>query len=310
MSARIDQLTTVVPAAGDRYVIYDASTGDVAAAEVTVPMSAATESTAGVGGTVPAPAAGKSGRVLTSDNEWLDPRGGVNIASATAKRLFGSMILVGASSDQQIEATKLPFIFDSVDDARIAAGWMVSELVKFFKNLENDTTYDQLINMFVNVGSKVGGAGIVPLTSGQDMDNQFYSYDESAANQTLHSGNTTEWFEVIVGRNRAGDKYYTFWFLPYHLWVTNALSQQRNTYSFRMYYQMSVDEDFATKPVFRYFNNVSPTPALASNQRDFSSSVASGLPQLTTRDTNTKVKSGTNSNVPIWFEPITLELSR
>ncbi len=59
MAKRIDQIPSVTTAAGDKYVIYDASEGTVGVVDPILPMLGATASDAGTGGTVPAAAAGK-----------------------------------------------------------------------------------------------------------------------------------------------------------------------------------------------------------------------------------------------------------
>lgn len=73
MAKRINELTTVTAAAGDKYVIYDASTGDVGAVDIIVQMQGASTSAAGTSGTPPAPVAGAVTRVLRADATWVEP---------------------------------------------------------------------------------------------------------------------------------------------------------------------------------------------------------------------------------------------
>lgn len=73
MSKRIDQLPSVTSAAGDKYVIFDASTGDVGAVDAIFQMQGASTSAAGTSGTTPAPAAGAVTRVLRADATWVEP---------------------------------------------------------------------------------------------------------------------------------------------------------------------------------------------------------------------------------------------
>jgi len=72
-TVRIDQITTVAPAAGDKYIIFDASTGDVGAVDALVTMQAASSGSASTVGTVPSAAAGSTTRILTAGATWVEP---------------------------------------------------------------------------------------------------------------------------------------------------------------------------------------------------------------------------------------------
>ncbi len=71
-TVRIDQIATVTAAVGDKYIIFDASTGDIGAVDVIADMQAASSGSAGVAGKVPAPSAGTTTRYLNSGATWTE----------------------------------------------------------------------------------------------------------------------------------------------------------------------------------------------------------------------------------------------
>lgn len=250
---------------------------------------------------------------LGSGDVDLDKMKGINLITNPAARVFNTHVWVGGDGNIPIRASKLPFIFDTEADAKIGAAWMIQELTTFLKSFENDSNFDSILNQFVGSEGKVRGGTSQPIFSA-DMDDNIWSYDSTVANQTI-SVAVTEWYELVVGRNRAGDKYWTCWVLPYRRWDTQTsagVGGGINSISFRINWQHVANEEFSLKNKIRYFNN-HPTPAaLASDERDFNAGQSQdGLPSLTLRSTDTLVRSSnTVSPAPIWIEPITLELNR
>lgn len=261
----------------------------------------------------------KSGNAITSLNgdsiqlgsEDTDPRKikGINLVGNPAANVFNTSVWVAGSGTHTVRASKLPFIFDSESDARIGASWMIQELATFLKSLENDVTTDALLNQISGVEGRVSG-GTSQVFSAADMDDYGFTVDVSTPNQTL-TQTVTEWYELVVGRNRAGDKYYTCWVLPWRLWVSTAANAVVNTHSTRVSWQVVQNDQFSNKPLVRYYNNTSPAPAFAANERDIANQPNGGYPALCTRDTDTSVVlAGQGAPVTIWLEPLTLELNR
>jgi hypothetical protein len=100
--------------------------------------------------------------------------------------------------------SQIPWVYTDITAAELSCIYWVQELMTFFKGLENDTNWDQIIGAIAaSITSRITGNLQNP-DGGTDMDNQVVF----ASAPTYVS----EWFELIVGRNPAGTELYTMSF--------------------------------------------------------------------------------------------------
>lgn len=98
--------------------------------------------------------------------------------------------------------SQIPWVYADINAADLACIFWVQELTTFFKNMENDSQFDQLIGALPSyIVSRITGNSQVPDGS-TDMDN----------NTGAVTAYASEWFEFIVGRNPAGTELYTMSF--------------------------------------------------------------------------------------------------
>jgi hypothetical protein len=98
---------------------------------------------------------------------------------------------------------QIPWIYADITAAELACVYWIQQITQFFKDMENDNQYDQLIGALPSyIVSRITGNYQVPDGS-TDMDNNV------GPGITTYS---SEWFELIVGRNQAGTELYTMSF--------------------------------------------------------------------------------------------------
>jgi hypothetical protein len=168
-------------------------------------------------------------------------------ASAIPTRVVRDYIWCSAQGGASVVGDNIPWLVTSQADADILAAYWIQQLATFFKGLENDTQYDQLIGGIpaaANFASRLAsGAFAVTPNGGTDMDNQV-----AIGSPTAFAG---EWFELVVASKAgANPEYYTMWFniaLMSTSTATNVVSDIM--YGFRMVYQTTTNQTITTGAV-------------------------------------------------------------
>jgi len=191
----------------------------------------------------------------------------------------------------------------SVDAARIAVRvpdrnaaerlcvYWLQQMVTFFKSLENDTHFDQLmwsIPANASLISSLASGTTFPtsLSTTSDMDNSitFGTADPSTWRYA------SEWYEVIVAADATGAGFYTMWFQ----FGTFAVSGNTTTmYPFRCQYQTTSDENLTVAPT-------TSTP----------SAISALAPKVTYRTSGTSSPSSSPGSAWLWAEPVNIEIFR
>lgn len=125
--------------------------------------------------------------------------------SAIPTRVMYDYLWCSAAASSAIVTANVPWICANLVDAEKLAVYWVQQLVTFFKNLENDTQFDQVIGAIPSAGAIAtklasGSFAVVPNAT-TDMDNSMNAATYAA-----------EWFELVVGANVALTEIYTMSF--------------------------------------------------------------------------------------------------
>lgn len=125
--------------------------------------------------------------------------------------------------------TQIPWVYTDITAAELACIYWIQKIMTFFKSLENDNNWDQIIGSLPSsIVSRITG-NIQNPDSGTDMDNQI----QFSSTPTY----TSEWFELIVGRNPAGTELYTMSFTLALVSTAVALPVLDLMYPFRLIWQ-------------------------------------------------------------------------
>jgi hypothetical protein len=121
---------------------------------------------------------------------------------------------------------QIPWVYADITAAELACVFWIQQLTMFFKDMENDNQYDQLIGALPSfIVSRINGNYQLP-DANTDMDN------------SVGPGVTTypfEWYELIVGRNQAGTELYT---MSFTLALISGATYDANTlFPFRIIWQ-------------------------------------------------------------------------
>lgn len=148
--------------------------------------------------------------------------------STNPQRVYRSHMWMsgGATAVRTWYPYQIPWVYADITAAELACVYWIQQLTMFFKDMENDNQYDQLIGALpAFIVSRITGNYQVPNGS-TDMDNN------------VGPGITTyasEWFELIVGRNQAGTELYT---MSFTLALTSdAAFNATGLYPFRILWQ-------------------------------------------------------------------------
>jgi hypothetical protein len=162
--------------------------------------------------------------------------------STNPTRVYRDLIWCSSQSGATVQAANVPWVVaDQADADRLAAYW-IQQLTTFFKDLENDSSYDQLIGAIPSasgIASKlaVGTVAVAPSPS-TDMDNNV------SFGTFLNYGG--EWFELVVGANAAGTVLYTMWFNI--ALSAGSSSDAPAMYPFRMIFQTTPNQTLSSFP--------------------------------------------------------------
>ena len=132
----------------------------------------------------------------------------------------------GATAVRTWTPVQIPWIYADITAAELACVYWIQQLTMFFKDMENDNQFDQLIGALpAFIVSRITGNLQVP-DSGTDMDNNV------GPGITTYS---SEWFELIVGRNQAGTELYTMSFTL--ALISDVAFNATGLYPFRIIFQ-------------------------------------------------------------------------
>jgi hypothetical protein len=162
--------------------------------------------------------------------------------SALPLRTFRDYIWCSAQAGASVTGDNVPWVVGSQADADLLAVYWLQQITTFFKNLENDNQYDQLIGGIPAasaIASRLSSGTFAVTPSGStDMDNQLV-----ASNPANYAG---EWFELVVASKAgANPEYYTMWFNIAQV-ATAMDSSVLNP--FKIVYQTSASQTLATFP--------------------------------------------------------------
>lgn len=226
---------------------------------------------------------GVSSNIQTQLNNKVDKthtkRGYDLTVNTQPQFVFRDKFLTSGLASATISAANVPWVYANIDAAEASLPYWIQELTTFFKNLENDNQFDQLIGAIPNTFSIPQGSWGVPPNAATDMDNQMGSVATYAS----------ESFEFIVGRNNAATEVYTFGFT--FAQYANATYDATALNPFRIIYQ-------TTRGASSGFNGQSIT------------SVASSTPRCTARSSSFTVGSYLSTGFPLMYEPIVLEINK
>ena len=127
-------------------------------------------------------------------------------AQANPTRVFKDIMWMSGSNAgvRTWTPTQIPWVYADITAAELACIYWIQKITTFFKGLENDTCWDQLIGSVpAYIVSRITGNVQSP-DSNTDMD-----FSPGSTAVTTYS---SEWFELIVGRNVAGTELYTMSF--------------------------------------------------------------------------------------------------
>jgi len=191
--------------------------------------------------------------------------------STNPTRVYRDLIWCSSQSGATVQAANVPWVVaDQADADRLAAYW-IQQLTTFFKDLENDNCYDQLIGAIPSasgIASKlaVGTVAVAPSAS-TDMDNIF-----SFASSSTYAG---EWFELVVGANAAGTVLYTMWFNI--ALVAPSSGDASSMYPFRMVFQTAPDQSLSSFPTTAVGSIASVAPRTTARATSFTAAVSAFL---------------------------------
>lgn len=226
---------------------------------------------------------GTSSAVQTQLNNKVDKthtkRGYDLTVNTQPQAVYRDKFLTSGLSTATITASNIPWVYTNIDAAESSLPYWIQELTTFFKNLENDTQFDQIIGGIpANFSIPQGSWGVAP-NGGTDMDNQIGSTTTYAS----------ESFEFIVGRNNAATEVYTFGFTFSQF--ANATYDTTALNPFRIIYQ-------TTRGASSGFNGQTI------------SGISNGIPRCTARSSSFTVSSYLSTGFPLMYEPIVLEINK
>ena len=201
------------------------------------------------------------------------------VVSSQPKAVYRGVMLTSGVAAAAINVNNVPWVYADINAAEQSLPYWIQQITTFFKNLENDNQFDQLIGAVpANFSIPQGSWGVAPSGS-TDMDNGM--------------GSTTtypsESFELIVGRNVAKTEVYTFGF---------TFSQFANgTYDttclnpFRIIYQTTrgASSGFSGQTI---------------------GGISTSTPRCTARGTSFTVSSYLSTAFPLMFEPVCFEIDK
>jgi len=227
------------------------------------------------------------GRTVNMTN-WNVKKGFDLTASTFPTSIYQDSFFISGVNNQAIQATNASFVFENIDKAEVSLPYFLQKLATFFKNLENDIQFDQLIGLHPSWYNFPFGNWFVVPSGSTDMDN---ATGDGASNTTSTMYYSGEYFELIVGRNVAGTEIYTMSFN--FAQVGNAAWDGAKLYPFRMIYQ-----------------NVRGSNAYNWSGTLVSNGASNGIPKCTARANGWNPSSSSTSSFPIYLEPIILERGR
>ena len=120
-----------------------------------------------------------------------------------------------------------PWIYEDINAAELSCVYWIQKLTEFFKDMENDNQFDQLIGALpAFIVSRITNNPPQLPDGSTDMDNNV------ALGAAAYSA---EWFELIVGRNQAATELYTMSFTLALIGVASYDSY--NLHPFRIIWQ-------------------------------------------------------------------------
>ena len=184
----------------------------------------------------------------------------------------------GATAVRTWTPVQIPWVYADITAAELACVYWIQQLVIFFKDMENDNQYDQLIGILPSaIVSRITGNYQVPDGS-TDMDNNIILQDTGAVY-------SSEWFELIVGRNQAGTELYTM--------------------SFTLALQATVAYSNSSLYPFKIIFQTTRGASMAGFTGQAISSISGTQPRCTTYGTGgVTIPSG---GFPIWAMPVSIE---
>ena len=214
------------------------------------------------------------------------PKSGYDLTSTTLvpKYTFTETMLTSGLNNQAIYSANVPWVFENIDKAEAYLPFALQKVTTFFKNLENDTQFDQLIGLHPSYYGMPYGSWCVTPNGGTDMDN---SLADAAGNSTSITNYASEYFTLIVGKNPSGTEIYTFSF-TFSL-VGNAAWDGAKLYPFRIIYQNS-----------RGTTSFNWSGTLVTN------GVTNGVPKCTAYSNGFNLASYNAAAFPLCFEPVTI----
>ncbi|GAA0115290.1 hypothetical protein [Clostridium senegalense] len=200
--------------------------------------------------------------------------------TSTPKQIYIDKFLTSGITSTTISINNIPWVYSNIDQAERSLPYWIQELSTFFKNLENDNQFDQLIGAIPsNFSIPYGSWGVSP-NSSTDMDNAIVQ----------GSGNyASEFFEFIVGKNATGTEIYSFAFTFASL--IGSTYDTTVAHPFRIIYQTSRN---VGNPNF---------------QNNAVSAISNAVPRCSQRPTS-YVTSTYGGGFPIMYEPITIEINK
>lgn len=195
--------------------------------------------------------------------------------------IFRDIMWCGASSGSTVNINNIPWIYPNIDYAEKSLPYWLQKITTFFKSLENDFHYDQLIGAipaWFNI--PYGNYFVIP-SSSTDMDNNTV-LSSAAPNYA------TEFFQFVVGCNKARTEMYTmaFTFGSYAISGTDTNS----LYPFRLIFQTVRNQNVPS------FNSVSMNGGILNE-----------VPRCTVRSTT---YSPPNPAFLLGCEPVTIEIMK
>lgn len=163
--------------------------------------------------------------------------------SALPLRTFRDYIWCSAQAGASVVGDNVPWVVGSQDDANLLAVYWLQQITTFFKNLENDNQYDQLIGGIPAasaIASRLSsGAFAVTPSGGTDMDNNVLVINPA-------SNYAGEWFELVVASKAgANPEYYTMWF---NIVQWASALDATTLYPFRIVFQTAANQTLETFP--------------------------------------------------------------
>ncbi|EGQ9188914.1 hypothetical protein O1C43_000204 [Vibrio cholerae] len=201
------------------------------------------------------------------------------VVSSQPKAIYRDVMITGGVTGATINVNNVPWVYADIAAAERSLPYWIQQITTFFKNLENDAQFDQLIGAIpASFGIPLGSWGVPPSAS-TDMDNP-------TGSGTTYS---SESFELIVGRNAAKTEVYTFGF-TFALFA-NATYDATCLNPFRIIYQ-------TTRGASSGFNGQTIT------------TISSSIPRCTARSAEFTVGSYLPNAFPLMFEPVCFEIDK